>query len=77
MFNIASFFSESFFTIARGLFMIGKSANGRYENESEDIKEIRNQVFSPKSDGENLRNDQTLIKNDARKAFNKVITQNG
>jgi len=57
--------------------MIGKSANGRYENGSEDIKEMRKQVFSPKSDGENLRNDQTLIKNDARKAFNKVITENG
>jgi len=56
------------------------AAKGRYNQESEAIQELREEMFgesSTTSDAQNLRRDRMMVGRDVRASYNKIVAENG
>jgi len=57
------------------------AASGKYDFESDSVKQIRKEMLGKKStrssDLENLKHDQKMISGDFRSGFNKLVLNNG
>ena len=69
----------SFISIGAKTFRV--AASGKYDFESDSIKQIRKEMLEKdstrSSDLENLKRDQKMISGDVRSGFNKLVLKNG
>ena len=67
--------------VSQGADTLRKSSKGLYNIESDEVKEIRREIFEETStradDAVKLRKDMEHIRSDVRVSFNKLILGNG
>ena len=64
---------------AKGVKNLSRASSGNCNEESEDIKRIKEEMMyhsGISTDRQNLRNDQRSIHGDIRKAYNKIVIDN-
>lgn len=66
---------------ANGIRVFAQSSKGLYNGESDDVRKIKEEMMTGKSDRhrdlENRMRDKRNVEVDIRKSFNKIILENG
>lgn len=67
--------------VMRGVITFRSASRGQYRIETDDVNEIRKELFGIEShrsdDRRNLQRDRKTIERDVRMSFNKLTLQNG
>ena len=66
--------------VTNGVKVFRSASAGRYNEESESVKELKQELMEASSfrqDAANLREDRRRVGHDVRKSFNELILDNG